>query len=178
MYASALEIDTVNGTVGGEGASLEVEPVDLGEGGVAEERGLSGEVFIDSEGAIMEPAVVVDLALAEDAVVGVGGGLDGEGVVDEVRVVGVDDAAGGAADERVAQPQGADGVLDGGPVLQLHISLQIASVDLLLVRVAVPPDLNAGPDSAGAGVGNRASVKDQTASGFDDDLGISRKPQL
>ena len=94
----------------------------VGRDGAAPGRDARG-VGIDCEGAVVEGGVIPDLLVGVRVDVGVVEGMDCLGVVDEEGAVGMDDAAGGAPVSGIPKIDGADGVLDGGAVLQLEVSL-------------------------------------------------------
>ena len=71
--------------------------------------------------------------------------MHGLSVVDEEGAVGMNDAARGARHAWMAQLHGANGVLDGGAVLQPEVSLKVVPVDELLMHDTDTPDLDAFP---------------------------------
>ena len=98
--------------------------------------------------------------------------VDGLGTVAEGGVFGVDDASCGAPVVGPPQGQGALGVLYHCAVLQLHIALGVVPVGIgILVGGAVAPDFDAGPHVAAQSCQYCAIVKNQFATGLDDDFG-------
>ena len=154
-----------------EGAALEGYALHVPQGDVVEKLHALGEEevgAVQSEGAVLEPALVVaDVAGGEG--VGVGDELHGSAVVFKGGAGALDDAAGGEPlVAREAGLDGAVGVLDNGLVTQDDGAL----VGGGLVLGAVTHHLDALPHLPCAGVGQRAPVHDELAPRTNDDCTI------